>query len=713
VFDVPGLIDTLGRIRSHEIRVTTVETNDASPFSRGLIFDFVAAYMYEGDGPLAERRAQALTLDRNLLRDLLGEDELRELLDPDAIADLELELQCLVDNRKARNEDQLHDLLRRLGDLSEFELSARVTDPSQLPLWLSALQGTRRACPVRIAGEDRWIPMEDAGRYRDAMGISPPLGVPEAFLKRSEAPLDGLVARYARTHSPFVAAALAQRWAIPESLVREALERLESGGTVIHGNFRPGGHEREWCDPDVLRGLRRRSLARLRREVEPVDHAAFARFLLSWHRIQPVGIGAEEEENRESRIVNRELDRLRDALTRLEGFALPASVVERDVLPARIPGYQPRLLDELGASGELAWAGCGTLGRDDGRIALFRREKLLDLVSQPAPLEDETDLHRAILDHLGQRGASFFTDLVVTTKAHPKEVLESLWDLVWAGHVTNDTFGPVRALAWPKRNGSQRPGRTGSLPPESTGRWSFVPRPDREGGVGPATTTSKAHALTLSLLERHGVVTRQGVATENIPGGFSSVYPVLKAMEDGGRIRRGYFVEGLGGAQFALPGAVDRLRAQRDLPDEPQVHVLAATDPANPYGAAVPWPRREGDDRRALQRSAGARVVLVNGEPVLYVDRGGRSVVTLPAFDTSPETVAAGVAPDAAALAISALAHIADDLGGRGITIDRIDGESATQSPRAARFIAGGFVSGFRGLTYRPSPKGVLARARG
>jgi ATP-dependent Lhr-like helicase len=709
VFDLPGLIDTLTRVQSREIVVHNIETTDASPFARGLIFDFVAAYMYEGDGPLAERRAQALTLDRNLLRDLLGEDELRELLDPDALNDIELELQCLLDDRRARNEDQLHDLLRRLGDLSEFELSARVTDPSELPLWLAALQGTRRACPVRIAGEERWIPMEDAGRYRDAMGVSPPLGVPEAFLKKTEAPLDGLVARYARTHSPFIPAALAQRWALPESLIREALPRLEAAGLVIHGNFRPGGYEREWCDPDVLRSLRRRSLARLRREVEPVDHAAFARFLLSWHRIQAVDPSRDGEGNRESRIANRELDRLRDALTRLEGFALPASVLERDVLPARVPGYQPRLLDELGASGELAWAGAGTLGHDDGRIALYRREKLLDLVGSPASLDQEGALHRAILDHLEGRGASFFTEIIGATRAHPKEVLEALWDLVWAGHVTNDTFGPVRALAWPKRNGSRRPGRTGSLPPESAGRWSLVPSRDRNGAVGAPSQTARAHALTLALLDRYGVVTRQGVAAENIPGGFSSIYPVLKAMEEGGRIRRGYFVEGLGGAQFALPGAVDRLRAHRQPSEEPEVQVLAATDPASPYGADVPWPRREGDDRRAVQRSAGARVILVNGEPVLYLDRGGRSVITLPAFDAPAD----GSSIHAGALAVHALTGLADDAGGRGITLDRIDGEPATQSPLAARFTAAGFVPGFRGLTYRPTPSGVLSRAGG
>jgi ATP-dependent Lhr-like helicase len=193
------------------------------------------------------------------------------------------------------------------------------------------------------------------------------------------------------------------------------------------------------------------------------------------------------------------------------------------------------------------------------------------------------------------------------------------------------------------------------------------------------------------------VVTREAVAAEGVPGGFSAVYPVLKAMEEGGRIRRGYFVEGLGAAQFALPGAVDRLRAERDLPEEPDVRLLAATDPANPYGAAVAWPKR-GDQKRSLQRSAGAQVVLVNGEPVLYVERGGRALATLPAFES-----------DAASLAIDALTRLA--AGGKPLTIERIDGEAAADSPHASRFREAGFVVGYRGLTYRPVRE--LLHARG
>ncbi|MCK9518365.1 MAG: DEAD/DEAH box helicase, partial [Dehalococcoidia bacterium] len=681
VFDLPGLQEILAAIRSREIKVRSVETQEASPFARSLLFDYIAAYMYEGDAPLAERRAQALALDRNLLRDLLGDDELRELLDPEALDQLELELQALVENRKARNVDQLHDLLRRLGDLTTFEVEARVTHPEQAGSWLKQLEAERRACLVRIGGEERWIPIEDAGRFRDALGVAPPLGVPEVFLQYSVRPLEGLVARYARTHAPFLARDVATRWTVPESLVRTALDALEREGTLVHGDFRPRGHEREWCDADVLRQLRKRSLARLRKEVEPVPQDAFARFLSKWQ-----GLGS----------THAGIDRLREVLGQLEALPLPASVLERDVLPVRVADYQPRLLDELGAAGEVAWIGRGQLGRDDGRVALFRRDHLADLAPPPS-VDEPGELAAAILDYLRDNGASFFTELVRAAKtAHPRDALDALWELAWSGRITNDTFAPLRALAWPRR-GAPSPRASRSLvPPEAAGRWSVVRSP---GLVNP---TARAHALATALLERYGVVTREAVAAEGIAGGFGAVYPVLKAMEESGRVRRGYFVEGLGAAQFALPGAVDRLRAERDRPEEPQVYVLAATDPANPYGAALPWPRREGE-RRPLQRSAGSRVVLVAGVPVLYLDRGGRSLVTLPAFDD----------PEYAAPALERLVDLAASAGGRPFALERIDGEPADQSPQAQRFIDAGFAPTYRGLAYRPTRKEPAIAGRG
>jgi ATP-dependent helicase Lhr and Lhr-like helicase len=681
VFDLPGLVEILAQVRSREIRIVSVETQEASPFARSLLFDYIAAYMYEGDAPLAERRAQALTLDRNLLRDLLGQDELRELLDADAVTQVELELQCLVEGRKARTVDQVHDLLRRLGDLTEYEVSVRCALPRSAPDWLAALEGDHRACRVRIGGEERWIPIEDAGRFRDALGASPPQAVPAPFLVHSSAPLEGLVARFARTHSPFVAALAAARWSIPESLVREALQSLEAAGVVVHGDFRPGGTEREWCDQDVLRQLRRRSLARLRREVEPVDGPAFARFLAKWQGVGSAAHGA---------------PRLREVLAQIEGLSLPATVLERDILPARVDGYQPTMLDELGAAGEVAWLGRGRLGRDDGRIALVRRERMPDF-AVPATAEGcDSPLHLAILDALRTHGASFFAELVASARTTPRDVLQALWDLVWAGTVTNDTFGPLRALSWPKRHAPSARPRTGGLPPESAGRWALTPAaPDPTAAVA----TARAHMLANALLERYGVVTREAVAAEGLVGGFSAVYPVLKVMEEGGRIRRGYFVEGLGAAQFALPGAVERLRAERDTTDEPGVRILAATDPANPYGAALAWPRSGEPSKRSLQRVAGAYVVLVDGEPALYFERGGRSLVTLPAFDACS-------ADSIGALLDSPL------VAGRGLTIERIDGGTASDSPLAPAFHEAGFVTGYRGLTYRPRREASASAGR-
>jgi ATP-dependent Lhr-like helicase len=670
VFDLPGLIEVLTDIRSRATRVVSCEVQGASPFARSLLFDYVAAYMYEGDAPLAERRAQALTLDRNLLRDLLGEDELRELLDPDALIETELELQRLADNRKVRHIDDLHDLLRTVGDLNIAELEQRMREPQFAFEWLVALEATHRACRMRIAGEERWIAIEDAGRYRDAIGASPPVGVPEAFLRPTEDPLTGLVGRFARTHAPFVAADPARRWALPDAMVIDALRELEARGTVLHGEFRPGGSEREWCDADVLRMLRRRSLAKLRRDVEPVDHATFARFLAKW---QGVGSSA------------RGTDRLREVVAQLEGVALPASALEQDIIAPRIANYSSRQLDELGAAGELSWLGRGTLGKDDGRVALYRREKLAGIALPPTVLAERSAVHEAILAILEQRGAVFFAELVGATKESVANTLAALWELVWAGQVTNDTMAPLRALAWPKRatTGSPR-GRGSPIPPEAAGRWSLA----RDTAAAP---TVRAHALAQSLLERYGVVTRETVNAEGIPGGFAAVYPVLKAMEEGGRIRRGYFIDGLGGAQFALPGAVDRLRAEREPGDAPAVHLLAATDPANPYGAAIPWPRRDGDERRVPQRAAGAYLALVDGYAVLYIERGGKSVVTLPGFDDE----------EAGALAIGALSVLAERSPRGVLTLERIDGAPAGETSWIDRFKAAGFVTGYRGLTLR------------
>ncbi len=375
VFDLPALREVLAGVARREVAVHRVETVRASPFASSLLFDYVAAYMYEGDAPLAERRAQALTLDRDLLRELLGQEELRELLDPAALADLELGLQALAEERRATTVDQLHDLLRRVGDLTEAEVVARCEGTPEIAAgWLGEVAAGRRAVSVRVAGEVRWIAIEDTARYRDAVGVQPPVGVPLAFLGPTTAALEGLLSRFARTHGPFLSAEPALRWGLPPGVVEDALSRLVGAGPLLRGEFRPGGAEREWCDPDVLRQLRRRSLARLRREVEPVERPAFARFLVEWQGVAaPPRLGGGPADAQPPLRAQAALERLAEVVDQLAGTAIPASVLERDVLPARVPGYQPRLLDELGALGEVAWAGRGSLGRDDGRVALYDR----------------------------------------------------------------------------------------------------------------------------------------------------------------------------------------------------------------------------------------------------------------------------------------------------------------------------------------------------
>ncbi|MGI9145373.1 MAG: Lhr family helicase [Chloroflexota bacterium] len=683
VFDLPALLEVLRGIQQRQIRVTSVETPSASPFASSLLFDYIAEYMYEGDAPLAERRAQALALDRERLRELLGQEELRELLDPGAVADLEIELQWLGE-RRARTQDQLHDLLRRVGDLGSAEVGARLVAPGDAETWLRQLATERRAVQVRIGGEERWVAVEDVARYRDAVGVQPPRGVPEVFLQPRDA-LESLLLRWARTHAPFTAREPAERWSLPAALVQDALRRLEQANTILRGEFRPGGSEHEWCDPDVLRSLRRRSLARLRREVEPVPAATLGRFLPAWH-----GVGGE----------SGSLDRLLEVVGQLEGLFLPWSVYERDVLSARVRGYQPRQLDELCAGGEVVWVGRGSLGTEDGRVALFRRDRLA-LLAPSVPEEPPNEpIHERIRDHLRGRGASFFRDLF-SAVGGPTDatVLEALWAMVWSGEITNDTLTPLR-LRLLRKSKTRRPAHLARIgPPEAAGRWSLVPT--LLDSSKSQSGTDRAHAVALSLLERHGVVTRESVLGEGVTGGFASVYPVLRAMEEAGKIRRGYFVEGLGAAQFSLPGAVDRLRAERVPVDGPTVQVLAAADPANPYGATLAWPKFAGSTHAAkIQRVGGAYVVLVDGEPTLYLERNRKGLVVLPAFEQ--------YAPHA----IGGLRRLAESAPRRELTIERVDGEAVLGSALRSLLERAGFQREYLGLTLRLAAAALITHPK-
>jgi ATP-dependent Lhr-like helicase len=551
--------------------------------------------------------------------------------------------------------------------MTTADLAARsVADPST---WIAQLVSERRAIEVSIAGETRLAAAEDAARLRDALGVALPVGLPAAFTDPVDHPLVDLVARFARTHGPFLTAHVTASLGVGADRVAPVLEQLEADGRIVRGEFRPEGVEREWCDDDVLRQLRRRSLAALRREVEPVDARALARFLPAWH-----GIGS----NR------RGIDGVVDVLGMLSGAPIPASVLEADVLPARLAEYHPSDLDALCTAGDVVWIGAGAIGSTDGRIRVVFRDQA-PLLVPPAPEVDLGPGHQALLAHLEQRGASFWPELVQATAAagvhyDEREVLANLWDLVWAGLVTNDSLAPVRAVvnARPARRASSRPrpGRLARLgPPAGAGRWSLV-APLLEPQPSP---TEAAHGRALQLLERYGVLTREAALGEGLEGGFAGVYPVLKALEERGRVRRGYFVAGLGAAQFALPGAVDRLRSYRE--DGDRVYVLAATDPAQPYGAALPWPASDGRPARA----AGAHVVLVDGELAAYLERGGHSVITF------------GIDGWAAALR-----ELVASGRRRSLEIRKVDGQPVREDEHAmAELQAAGFVDGYKGLVYR------------
>ena len=696
VFDLPALKELLGAIQRHEVEVIEVETERPSPFARSLTFSYVAAFMYEQDAPIAERRAQALTLDRDLLRDLLGQEALRELLDASVLAELEAELQCLVPNRHARHPDGLSDLLRRLGDLSLAELGARSTaDPSE---WLAELGAAKRVVAVAIAGAERWVAVEDAARYRDALGCVLPSGIPEVFLEPVSEPLSSLLLRYARTRGPFGEAEPAARFGLDGAQVRAELVGLVERGHLVRGAMRPGGTQEELCDPDVLRQLRRRTLSKLRRQVAPVEGAVLARFLARWHQIsRPApGEGPPPDETPEGETpagetpegegallleagVSRSLRLLRDAITRLEGVALPLSELESRILPARVPGYRPELLDALGQQGEIVWVGAGGLGPRDGRIALYRRERvgLLRAGQSPPPPPSE-GLATTILAHLESSGASFSASLLRLEGASSKALTAALLELAWAGWITNDSLGPLRAARNVPRGRNRRP--TLSV---SGGRWSL----SSELLASSEEEPRDASAWSEALLERYGILSRGALASEGLAGGFEPLYRELRREEELGRVRRGHFVDGLRGAQFALPAAVDRLRAARDA-SGPEPVVLAATDPANPYGSLLPWPEVKAAASRP-RRATGVAVALAGGLPVLLLESKGRSLTRFPAAqDTS--------------LFEAALAALVADWRSKtrqDLHLERIDGEPARGVEGCEAFLAHGFRNDHRGLT--------------
>ena len=722
VFDMPALVETLRAIEQRQLRVHVVETRKPSPFAASLLFSYVANFLYDGDAPLAERRAQALTIDQEQLRELLGEADLRELLDAEAIAEVEETAQCLKESYRARSADGIHDLCLRLGDLSRDELARRVASP-ELLTHVDRLVRARRLLELRIAGERRLIAGEDAARYRDGVGVPLAPGLAAALLEPVAEPVLELVRRYARTHGPFTLGGVAERFGLDTAAVEGALRQLATEGRVLEGGFIPGGMHREWCDAEILRLIRRKSLARLRREVEPVERHTLARFLTHWQGVLTPRRGAS-------------LDALLDAIESLQGAPLTASLVESAILPARIAEYGPAGLDTLIAAGEVTWAGVEPIGERDGRIALYLADKLPLLAQTRPQVEPLMGLEEKLMAVLEASGASFYDALhQAVGGGYPGETIDALWSLVWRGLITNDSLHALRAyIARPETARNQRRAQTGMVyrsrrttPPTAQGRWSLVPVrsvvsqvPKGEGPGAPKvgfvpTATEASHALAMQLLSRYGVLMRESVAAENVVGGFSAVYDVLKAMEESGRIRRGYFVAGLGAAQFALPAAVDLLRQLRNAPpdEKPEFVQLAASDPANPYGSVLRWPElpvAEEDAEsapRVLTRASYAEVILRNGQLVAWLRRGNPNVlVFLPAEEPERSQAASGLAHFLCARGQQRMRGNNHE----GVLITTINGQPVAGHPMAKFLMNAGFNAGPLGMHLRRIPMAIGSR---
>jgi ATP-dependent helicase Lhr and Lhr-like helicase len=701
VYDVPTLAKLMARIAQRKVRVLEAETATPSPFAASLLFGYVGAFMYEGDSPLAERRAAALSLDATLLAELLGRVELRELLDPEVVAATGRQLQHLSTDRMARDAEAVADLLRLLGPLTTEEVAARAGG-ADVGGWLEGLVAGKRALVVSFAGQSWWVAIEDIGRLRDGVGVAVPVGVPASFTEAVEDPLGELLGRYARTHAPFTTADVAARFGLGLRVAADVLGRLAADGRLVRGEFSADAAGDQWCDADVLRILRRRSLAALRAQVEPVSTSAYARFLPSWHQVGSA--------------TNSGLDGLVSVVDQLAGVPLPASAIESLVLPSRVRDYSPAMLDELLASGEVVWSGGGSISAGDGWVAFHPADTAPLTLTAPAAIE-LTAAHHAILDGLAGGGAFFFRQLTQTGIGE-QELKAALWELIWAGSVTGDTFAPVRAMlggglgSRRRSTPAHRPGR-GARPPRLSrysvahaqsrasdptvaGRWSALPTPEPD-------STLRAHHQAEVLLNRHGVLTKGAVAAEAVPGGFAMLYKVLSTFEEAGRCQRGYFVESLGGAQFAVASTVDRLRGYLDEPgsfkdpERPEYRpvVLAAADPANPYGAALPWPSRGPEDEGGARpgRKAGALVVLVDGELVWFVERGGRSVLS---FRDDP---------DANRAAGAALAELVTTGRVSSILVERVNGVAVlgpnVSAPAVSALSDAGFARTPRGLRLR------------
>lgn len=706
VFDLPGLKTLLSGVQDQSIAVRHVQTETPSPFASAVLFSYTGNFIYDADAPLAERRAQALAIDHRQLQELLGEIDYRELLDPEVLRQLSRELQRLDTQYPVRSMDGLHDFLLSLGDLSSDEVAQRCESDAadhDSDEWIAELLAQRRILEICIANEQRLIAAEDASRYRDALDVNLPSGIATSLLAPVDDPLIDLISRFARTHGPFVADEICRRFGLDEKSVKTTLIELSETGRVVAGNFEsvasttdsisedPSNHQ--WCDANVLRTLKQRSLTRVREQIKPVAHETCTRFLIDWH-----GIGRRRKGT----------EALLDVVEQLQGLAIPASCLERDILPARLPEYRPGELDELCAAGEVVWQGCGTLGNNDGRIALFLADRFDPLRHSPADQTEEPvdDIADQLRQFLAANGAVFFGAIQSSIGGFQNDVFDALWRLVWNGEVTNDTLTPIRSLHRSsassttsrrgqtpsgRRSSSRRSGRRRSqrpaLIPGTEGRWSLLTPNDET-----ISTTEQKMEQVRQLLDRIGIVTRESVGAENVVGGFTSVYPILRALEDSGQIRRGYFIKGLGAAQFAAPGADERLRnlATADDPANAHTVVVSAIDPANPFGTVIPWPELAAGQAPKPQRTAGALVIICGGFTIGYMNRGLDSLTTFRQSADEAHSLTAVIASTIAELARS-----------RGpILLTSIDGVDADQSELAPVFVAAGFQPSSSGLRH-------------
>lgn len=738
VYDLAALQALMQRLQEGEVRLFEVTTEIPSPFAANLLFGYVIEFMYQGDAPLAERRASVLSLDSGLLGELLGQTELGELLDPNVVKQVGQELQRTAAGSQMKGIEGLADLLRELGPLSRPEIEARVmgADKDAVGEYLAQLEAAGRVIRVTMAQETRWAAIEDASRLRDALGVSLPTGIPAAFLQSIDAPLSDLLSRYARTHAIFTSEQMAKRFGLGVAITNEQLAHFRDRGRVLPCNITGDGElenetgalisaKRQWVWDEVFRRLRARSLQAAREATRPAAREAFVRLVLERQGVISDNAGASRP-RLEAQGAFEGVEGVARVVEQLVGVALPASLWERQILPARVRDYGPAMLDELIATGEVLWAGHGALSDDDGLVSLHLREyagETLPLTDNTSALSDLSPLQQVILGVLADGGAYFVRQLAplvqarqstvsghdLTAQLTTADVAQALWALAWQGYVTSDTWSSLRALKGARSSGRARPPRAarqrrqivGWVPvwqPAKTesaqapryseaalvGRWALL-------AAEPVNSTVRALTLMENVFDRYGLISRGVALAEQTPGGYQALMAVLRPMEDAGRILRGRFVTGLGAAQFADKTTIERLRELASaVSGEPEAVALSALDPANPYGGILHWPSHPSGIRPA--RRGGAMVVICNGKLTCYLTQSGRQLLT---FLEKHDVAAGGLAGG-----LRALAYALKRENRRIFTLEEVDGRPAGSSAAAQALSAAGFSRVPRGYAW-------------